>query len=299
MTTVSVVIPTVGRSSLSGAVDSALQQSFSVCEVIVVADTADELGLAANARIKVLRCGPGAGAQRARQIGIRDAVGDVIALLDDDDLWHPYKIEAQMLLLEASGPSTTIVSCACVVRRPDGHEKILPRVAIEPRQDIAEYLYTYSLHRSGLGNGVVQTSTLLFPAQLALDVPLDERADAVHDESTWLLAVRSKYPRTRIEQLNDPFVIYRVTPNSLSNNGKNDVSRYLDWGQEHLHDASPRVRGDYYLTSPVAAAASAGSTLGIRQAIRVGSNRGSPGIWAVLYAVAKLLTVSVRAVRQR
>ncbi|MDI9894235.1 glycosyltransferase family 2 protein [Rhodococcus sp. IEGM 1381] len=294
----SVVIPTVGRACLVEAIGSVLQQSVPILEVIVVADTVDDLELSTSEQVRVLRCGPGLGAPGARQVGVDAARGDMIALLDDDDLWHPFKIEAQLLRLGSNPTEVSIASCACAVRREDGHEKLLPRSPIDPLQDIAQYLYTYSLHRSGPANGFVQTSSLLFPRHLALEVPLDEKRDAVHDESTWLLAVRSKYPHARIEQLADPYVVYRVGSNSLSNNAFTSVDRYIDWGRQYLRGASARTRGDYYLTSPVAAAVSAGSVAGLLRAVRAGFRHGSPGVWAVLYAVAKLGALMTRTARR-
>lgn len=88
-TTVSVVVPTVGRAILSDVVARAVEQnSF---EVIVVADAkGDQVrnilgaqGLDTDPRVRVID-GPGAGAALARQAGADLATGDIVLFLDDD-----------------------------------------------------------------------------------------------------------------------------------------------------------------------------------------------------------------------
>lgn len=88
MTSVSVVIPSVGRPVLREVVSAALAQG--ALEVLVVADRSRDRvdaalapDLTADARLRVLP-GDGRGSAAARQIGVDAAVGDVVLLLDDD-----------------------------------------------------------------------------------------------------------------------------------------------------------------------------------------------------------------------
>ena len=95
-TAVSVVIPTIGRASLRTAVDSALNQTSPPMEVIVVLDRDCDPDLPESDSIRVLRTPGRVGPSRAKQIGVESAKGNVIALLDDDDVWYPDKLEKQL-----------------------------------------------------------------------------------------------------------------------------------------------------------------------------------------------------------
>lgn len=102
---VSVVIPAYNAERfVAEAVRSALRQTYSPVEVIVVDDgstdgTPQVLDRAADERLRVLRQ-PNSGVGRARNRGIEAARGGYIALLDADDLWLPDKLERQVAALE-------------------------------------------------------------------------------------------------------------------------------------------------------------------------------------------------------
>lgn len=82
------------------AVRSALNQSYSPLEVIVVDDGSTEpLAAFADPRVRVFRqenAGPAAALNRA----VAAARGDYIALLDHDDLWAPWKTDRQVEMME-------------------------------------------------------------------------------------------------------------------------------------------------------------------------------------------------------
>jgi glycosyltransferase involved in cell wall biosynthesis len=100
MALVSVIIPTYnGEQYILDAVNSALQQTHAPMEIIVVDDGSQEDILRilspVSSCITYIRQ-DNAGPAAARNRGIRAAHGEFIAFLDDDDLWHPAKIEVQM-----------------------------------------------------------------------------------------------------------------------------------------------------------------------------------------------------------
>src|SRR6201988_1315286 len=120
-TAVSVVIPSIGRASLRRAVESALRQTSPPMEVIVVVDADCDPDLPDSDSIRVLRTSGGVGPSCAKHIGVEQATGDVIALLDDDDLWRPHKLEKQ---LAAAPPGDEwIVSCRYVIH-DDGRKPL-------------------------------------------------------------------------------------------------------------------------------------------------------------------------------
>jgi len=95
---VSVVIPTCGRPQfLREALASVAAQAYRPQQVIVVED-GEAAGMAsaeASARVQVI-AGPRRGPGPARNAGIDAARGELVAFLDDDDLWHPQKLAFQV-----------------------------------------------------------------------------------------------------------------------------------------------------------------------------------------------------------
>jgi len=106
---VAVVIPTRGRSNLlETTLHGALNQTGVDVEVIVVDDgsTDDTAALLANHdddRLRVLRNDTPEGVSAARNRGISHARSRWIAFLDDDDLWAPDKLAAQLEAVETAG----------------------------------------------------------------------------------------------------------------------------------------------------------------------------------------------------
>lgn len=106
--TVSVVIPTFNRAYCIGkTIDSVLTQTHRDLEAVVVDDgstdgTAEllERTYGHEGRLRLLRQS-NQGVSAARNLGLRACRGRFIALLDSDDEWLPWKIEAQLACLGA------------------------------------------------------------------------------------------------------------------------------------------------------------------------------------------------------
>ena len=101
---VSVIIPTYNRGGLlEEAVDSVLTQTFRDFELVVVDD-----GSTDDTRERLERFGqrvtcvsqPNRGVSAARNTGVARSSGDLIALLDSDDLWRPAKLARQVAFFE-------------------------------------------------------------------------------------------------------------------------------------------------------------------------------------------------------
>lgn len=102
---VSVIIPTFNRAHVLGrALDSVLAQAYDPVEVIVVddgsTDNTRELMAGYRDRVRILTQ-PNKGVSAARNLGVREAKGEFIALLDSDDAWTPEKLCVQMDFMTA------------------------------------------------------------------------------------------------------------------------------------------------------------------------------------------------------
>ncbi len=117
---VSVVIPTYNReAALPRAIDSVLQQTYPIHEIIVVDDASDlsvqtslkdKYGETYDRRIRVIRNTTNLGGGESRNIGVEKAAGDFVAFLDSDDSWLPNKIEKQMRVFQTH-PDVGLVYC--------------------------------------------------------------------------------------------------------------------------------------------------------------------------------------------
>jgi glycosyltransferase involved in cell wall biosynthesis len=103
----SVVIPSYNRARLVGdAIDSVMTQTWPHVEAIVVDDGSTDDTEAAvvpwvaryGDRVRYIRK-PNGGVASARNVGFVAARGEFIALLDSDDVWHPWKGQAQVELM--------------------------------------------------------------------------------------------------------------------------------------------------------------------------------------------------------
>jgi glycosyltransferase involved in cell wall biosynthesis len=280
--TVSVVIPTVGRPSLNRAVQSVLDQTRPVAEVIVVADTDDPVMLPPDDRITILRNSFHEGPAKCRQLGIDAARGSVIALLDDDDEWYSSKLERQLQVVDAEPGTHWIASSRMAVLGPGTRRRIWPRRLIEPGESVTDYLFRFTDLR--VGDVALQSSTLCFPTELARKVRWDAHVGAVHDEPSWLIHVQRAVQDLRVIQLPEVLSTYNVMNSSVSRRSSDRSESYIDWGLQYLSAESPRVLGDYLCTSPVSAAVSARSLRGVRRSLRAAFRYGRPGPFAVGYA---------------
>jgi glycosyltransferase involved in cell wall biosynthesis len=104
---ISVVMPVKGDGRfLEEALRSITGQSMEILELLVVDDGMTPAAIAILERcagwfknLHILE-GPGTGPAAARNIALKAAKGDVIAFLDDDDLWPAEKLAAQCDVLQ-------------------------------------------------------------------------------------------------------------------------------------------------------------------------------------------------------
>ncbi len=102
MNEVSVIIPNYNRSSdLIQAVESVLCQTYPVLEVLVCDDGSTDnskeyIERLNDPRVKWLDCGRNGRPAIPRNHGIKQAQGEWLAFLDNDDWWAPEKLEIQI-----------------------------------------------------------------------------------------------------------------------------------------------------------------------------------------------------------
>ena len=99
---ISVVIPVYkGEAHIAQSIDSALEQDYQHIEIIIINDGSPDdshkviKGYLSDPRVHYIEQ-DNAGVANARNTGINSAKGEFIALLDQDDIWLPNKLAAQV-----------------------------------------------------------------------------------------------------------------------------------------------------------------------------------------------------------
>jgi glycosyltransferase involved in cell wall biosynthesis len=112
---VSVIIPTYNRSGLIvDCIASVLEQTYQNIEVLVVDNlsndsTISEIKKIPDPRLRII-VEPRRGASIARNTGIMNSTGTILAFLDSDDLWLPQKLSHQLKILSKQDRPSLIFS---------------------------------------------------------------------------------------------------------------------------------------------------------------------------------------------
>lgn len=184
MLTISAVIPTYnGTRYLAEAIKSVLRQTYEVLEIIVVDDGSreniEEILTPFAPKVTYVRQ-ENAGPAAARNHGISLAKGDVIALLDDDDIWHPTKTAEQVKRF-IENPN-----CALVYSDPDWIDENGRRIPHEiPAEFPSGRVYEQFLAK----NWVASPSVTLIKRDIFNDIGLfDEQSECIscEDYELWL-----------------------------------------------------------------------------------------------------------------
>jgi O-antigen/teichoic acid export membrane protein len=287
---VSVVIPTVGRESLSAAVASALAQTTPPEEVIVAVDlpTVPPAANFEDPRVRTVATGGDRGGNGARQAGVDAARGDVIAFLDDDDYWYPNKLATQVPLLiaaRARGLRPVIGAQLDVVDESGQRLRTLPRHPISEGQSIADYLF--KRHEVAWGEALMSSSMLLVDRSLLHSVPLDQSL-RMHQDWDWLVRV-SREPDVYFATAPGPLLAYRQQARGHSISRGPNWRHSLAWADAHRDVLSRREYGDLLMgvTIPLAVTASdRRGALGVAfRALRA----GRPGFAASVAGLTQLV----------
>lgn len=199
---VTVVIPTRNRAALlAGALRSALSQRGVSLEVIVVDDGSTDatgallISLSPDARVKTIRHETARGVAAARNRGMREAHGQWLAFLDDDDLWAPTWLRTALDTASRSNADLAYGSRWIV----DGHRRVTGVLPAHRVAWVHDALYTYNA--IGGPSGVVVCTDIMRNAG-----GFDERLSALADWDAWLRLIEV----CRVAPVPDFLVAYTI-----------------------------------------------------------------------------------------
>jgi glycosyltransferase involved in cell wall biosynthesis len=209
---------------LRQALESVFAQSFCDFEIIVIDDgsvdrpdaavqdfTCAGEGLPAQGKVRLLRT-PGVGNAAARNVGLADARGSFIALLDDDDLWERDKLLVQTSFMNEN-PDVGVV-CSRIARI-DETRRLLPDPCFERLKRLTGRLAELrgpALRHMLRSNRVVPSSALIRREAIEGCGGFDETLFVAAD---WDLFLRIA-EKWQIVELPEKLVRYRVHTGRVS-----------------------------------------------------------------------------------
>ena len=258
MTLVSVVIPTRNRPDLVvRAVKSAVAQSLSDIEIIVVVDGEDGKTSVAlegvrDPRLRVFILPENRGASEARNFGVSKAAAPWIALLDDDDEMLPERLAIQYRAAEKSRAKYPVIVCRIFVQTLRGkymEPKRLPRKG--------EHVSEYMLNKTSIiGHvGTIASSTMLVKKALLSQIGFPKLKR--HQDWTWVLQANA-VEGCAFEFVPDPLCIYHaehhVAGSVASISSRNDWEWSRSWANDYREYMTGRAYASYMLTTNAAMA---------------------------------------------
>ena len=204
---VSVIIPAYNCEYLEDAVRSIYCQTYRSFELIVVDDGSPGTGIKEICdrfpEARYIRQ-PNAGPSVARNLGIREANGDLIAFLDDDDIWLPEKLEKQMALWE-SLPDRDRVGLIYT-----GQYMFNGDTVYGAKVDSANgMVYPYLLFGQFIGS----CSSVLMPKNVFQEVGNFDGSLICTQDFELFLRVARKRP---VYSIDEPLIKYRSRPDQIS-----------------------------------------------------------------------------------
>ena len=212
---VSIVIPVYnGSNYLREAIDSALAQTYSNIEIIVVNDGSNDDGAtwkiahSYGDKIRYFEK-PNGGVSTALNFGIANMRGKYFSWLSHDDLYYPNKIQTEIDALRKSGDMTRAVLSKCATL--DANKNIILNCNHD-RYHRQNFLETGALTPIF---GFINGCAFLIP-KIYFDAygTFDENYRAVQDYKKWFEMFRGK----RIIYVREYTSIYRPHPKQVSKN---------------------------------------------------------------------------------
>lgn len=205
---VSVIIPSYNYGQFVGqAVDSALKQTYSPIEIIVVDDGSED-----DTRERLSQYGDriryvyqqNQGLSAARNTGMRIARGEYLAFLDSDDAFHPRKVELQIHYIQHH-PDVELLATEMFSDEPIRWIDFMP----------AEPSVTFiSLEAIAIKPRFAPSSVILHKRCIETAGAFDTSLRSVEDREMWI-RIATMYKMARIDM---PLTWYRYTPGSMSSN---------------------------------------------------------------------------------
>lgn len=206
---VSVITPSYNSSKfITETIESVIVQSFQDWEMIIVDDASDDDSVSIikgyvkrDSRIKLVELRNNVGAGEARNKGLEKAVGNYIAFLDSDDVWHKNKLKNQVNFMEKMQAPISFTGYTIM---DESLEKIKSIIRVPQSVTLHHYLKTTII---GMSTAIVDRERV---GDFKLN-PIRSRQDGV----LWIELLRKGLIAYGLDQ---QLTKYRARNNSVSSN---------------------------------------------------------------------------------
>lgn len=159
---VSVIVPAYNAEKFIGeALDSALSQTYSNIEILVVDDgSQDRTSEVVKAFVQkddrvILLQQANAGVAAARNLAIEKSRGEYIAPLDADDIWYPQKLEKQMQCFKEADESVGLVYAWSASIDEEGKICWRSKIQLDQINYVEGYVFTALVYSNFISNASV------------------------------------------------------------------------------------------------------------------------------------------------
>jgi glycosyltransferase involved in cell wall biosynthesis len=192
----SVVIPLFNRErTIARALESVLNQTYELFELVVVDDGSTDNGVAEvlrfqDHRISLLRQA-NAGVSAARNTGIRRSSGQYVAFLDADDTWEPGYLESQLKLIQLF-PNMGAYATAYYLRYPEAPPRVAAMAGVPACLDggvLEDYFKC-----AALGSNPLWTGSTCIPRAILSEMNGFPEGIRLHEDHYLWTKIASIYP---------------------------------------------------------------------------------------------------------
>jgi glycosyltransferase involved in cell wall biosynthesis len=216
------------RPYIAEAISSVLDQDYPNIELIVIDDGSID-GTAECAEsfgdwVKVIRQA-NAGVAAARNKGLAEARGALIAFLDADDLWLPGKLAAQVEYLHLH-PDTAVVYGVFSRwhTKPDGSFDSPPAPVVKDPQNLLVVEHSGWIYTELLFDNIVHIITAMIRKEVVEKLGgFDESLPTGEDYDFWLRMSR----HFKADKLNRVLAYYRMNASSITRTPRAENNEYL------------------------------------------------------------------------
>lgn len=245
---ISVVMPTYNRAkTIERAINSILEQTYQDFEIIIVDDNSNDnteeiVKSIKDSRIRYIKNTVNKGANESRNIGVSEALGEIIAFQDSDDEWIKNKLELQMKALQEK--KCDVVASGFFRYEDDGTRSSIPEKPICDEEIATQIMF---------GN-FISTQTLLGKKECFIEEKFDPNFPRMQD---WELMIRisRKY---KIHYINTQLANVYIQGNSISKDNTKAIEalKMLLEKYDDFYNKNPKARswmyyelGNYYMRS--------------------------------------------------
>jgi len=236
---VTVVIPYHnGEQYIGRSVRSVLDQTYPVYEIIIIDDASSKPLLSSDIpmddRINILRLHENVGGAGARNIGLKAAKGEYVALLDCDDEWLPHKLERQIASMSPGRSRGTLYLCGTIIM--ENGKVVSQSKSVEKISSPLEAVL--------VGGAFLQTSTYLLCTSEAIRVGFDPNLRKHQD---WDFLHRWYLAGNGFHYIDEALSIYhRGGSSQVSRSRKADHS--LKWIMSVQNELTDKAAAKFFLS---------------------------------------------------